>query len=55
MPDGTEISGVAGLQAELLRKETLFLTALTEKLFTYGLGRVHSILLCRLDANRGSG
>lgn len=39
MIDGTEITGVAGLQAELLRKEDLFFRALTEKLMIYALGR----------------
>ncbi len=39
MPDGTKFSGVAGLQDELLRREDLFMNALTERLFTYALGR----------------
>lgn len=39
MIDGTEITGVTGLQAELLRKEDLFFHALAEKLMTYALGR----------------
>ena len=39
MPDGTEFVGVEGLQAELLKKEDLFLTALAKQLHTYALGR----------------
>ncbi len=39
MPDGTEFKGVEGLQAQLLQREDLFLTALASQLYTYGLGR----------------
>ncbi len=39
MPDGTEFTGVAGLQDQLLAKEDLFLRCLASKLFTYALGR----------------
>ncbi len=39
MPDGTEFSGVEGLQEQLLKKEDLFLNCLTTKMFTYALGR----------------
>ena len=39
MPDGTEITGVEGLQKAMLAKEDLFLTALTTKLMTYASGR----------------
>jgi hypothetical protein len=39
MPDGTEFKGVEGLQAQLLKKEDLFLNALASQLYTYGLGR----------------
>jgi hypothetical protein len=39
LPDGTEIVGVAGLQAAMLEREDLFLRCLLEKLFTYALGR----------------
>lgn len=39
LPDGTEIVGVAGLQAAILEREDLFLTCLAEKLYTYALGR----------------
>ena len=39
MPDGTEITGVEGLQAALLAKEDLFLGALATKLLTYACGR----------------
>lgn len=38
MPDGTEFSGVSGLQEQLLKNEDLFLRCLAEKLFTYALG-----------------
>ncbi|MEZ5300399.1 MAG: DUF1588 domain-containing protein [Verrucomicrobiales bacterium] len=39
MPDGTEFTGVAGLQDQLLQKEDLFLRCLAQKLATYALGR----------------
>ena len=39
MPDGTECQGVEGLQAQLLKREDLFLTALASQLTTYALGR----------------
>jgi hypothetical protein len=37
--DGGEFEGVAGLEDTLLRRPELFVTALTEKLLTYALGR----------------
>jgi hypothetical protein len=37
--DGSEFEGVAGLEDVLLRRPELFVTALTEKLLTYALGR----------------
>ncbi len=39
MPDGTEFTGVEGLQTALLKKEDLFLNALSSQLYTYALGR----------------
>ncbi len=39
LPDGTAISGIDDLRAELLKKEDLFLSCLSGKLFTYALGR----------------
>jgi hypothetical protein len=39
MPDGTEFVGVDGLQAQLLKKEDLFLASLANQLTTYALGR----------------
>ena len=39
MPDGREFKGVDGLQAQLLKQEDLFLTALANQLTTYALGR----------------
>lgn len=39
MPDGTAIVGVDGLQAAMLKKEDLFLSALSSKLLTYACGR----------------
>ncbi len=39
LPDGTEINGVDGLQAALLKKDRLFLRCLSEKLTSYALGR----------------
>lgn len=39
MPDGREINGVGGLQAAMLAKEGLFLSALANKLLTYACGR----------------
>ena len=37
--DGTPVRGVADLRAALLAKPEVFVTALTEKLLTYALGR----------------
>lgn len=37
--DGSEFDGVAGLEDALLKRPELFVTALTEKLLTYALGR----------------
>lgn len=37
--DGSEFEGVAGLEDTLLKRPELFVTALTEKLLTYALGR----------------
>jgi len=37
--DGSEFEGVAGLEEALLKRPELFVTALTEKLMTYALGR----------------
>ncbi|MBX3743562.1 MAG: DUF1592 domain-containing protein [Akkermansiaceae bacterium] len=39
MPDGTEFTGVRGLQDALLEKDDLFLNALATQLTTYALGR----------------
>ena len=39
MPDGTEIQGVDGLQAQLLKREDLFLNTLASQMTTYALGR----------------
>lgn len=39
LPDGTDIVGVSGLQKALLQREELFLGCLSQKLFTYALGR----------------
>lgn len=39
MPDGSAFSGVAGLQAELMKNEDLFLTSLASQMMTYALGR----------------
>lgn len=39
MPDGTEFTGVAGLQEQLMKSEDLFLSALANRLTTYALGR----------------
>jgi hypothetical protein len=39
MPDGSEFTGVSGLQDQLLKKEDLFLRCLADKMFTYALGR----------------
>ena len=37
--DGTSFTGVAGLQAALLRRPELFVSTLTEKLLTFATGR----------------
>jgi hypothetical protein len=39
LPDGTSINGVDDLRATLLTKDDLFLNCLSNKLFTYALGR----------------
>ena len=39
LPDGSKFAGVAGLEQALLRRPDLFVTALTEKLLTFALGR----------------
>jgi hypothetical protein len=39
LPDGTPFDGVAGLRAALLAQPERFVTALTERLLTYSLGR----------------
>jgi hypothetical protein len=39
LPDGSEFDGVAGLEEALLRRPELFVRTLTEKLFTFALGR----------------
>jgi hypothetical protein len=39
LPDGSEFSDVAGLEEALLRRPELFVRTLTEKLFTFALGR----------------
>ena len=39
LPDGSEFDGVAGLEKALLKRPELFVRTLTEKLFTFALGR----------------
>jgi mono/diheme cytochrome c family protein len=39
LPDGVQFTGVSGLRHALLSRPELFVTTLTEKLLTYGLGR----------------
>jgi hypothetical protein len=39
LPDGSEFDGVAGLEKALLRRPEWFVRTLTEKLFTFALGR----------------
>jgi mono/diheme cytochrome c family protein len=39
LPDGSTFVGVPGLKTALLARPTLFVSTLTEKLLTYGLGR----------------
>ena len=39
LPDGGQFAGVSGLRHALLSRPELFVTTLTEKLLTYGLGR----------------
>ncbi|HEX7898551.1 MAG TPA: DUF1592 domain-containing protein, partial [Planctomycetota bacterium] len=38
-PDGSEVEGVEGVEAALLKRPEVFLGAMTEKLLTYALGR----------------
>ena len=39
LPDGSKFTGVAGLEAGLLNRPEIFVSALTEKLLTFALGR----------------
>jgi hypothetical protein len=39
LPDGSKFDGVAGLEQALLRRPELFVRTVTEKLFTFALGR----------------
>jgi hypothetical protein len=39
LPDGSEFAGIAGIEGALLRRPELFVRTLTEKLFTFALGR----------------
>ena len=39
LPDGSEFAGVAGMETALLRRPELFARTVTEKLFTFALGR----------------
>jgi hypothetical protein len=39
LPDGSTFDGVVGLRRALLSRPEVFVTTLTEKLLTYGLGR----------------
>jgi hypothetical protein len=39
LPDGSEFTGVAGLEQALLNRPELFVRTLVEKLLTFGLGR----------------
>lgn len=39
LPDGSEVSGVSGLEEALLRRPELFVGTLSEKLLTFALGR----------------
>jgi hypothetical protein len=40
LPDGTAVDGPAALRRALLERSDAFVTALTEKLMTYALGRI---------------
>src|SRR6185295_11735953 len=39
LPDGSKFTGVAGLEAGLLKRPEIFVNTLTEKLLTFALGR----------------
>jgi hypothetical protein len=39
LPDGSEFAGVSGLEQALLQRKELFVRTMTEKLFTFALGR----------------
>lgn len=39
LPDGSRFSGVEGLESAILKRPNLFVTAMTEKLMTFALGR----------------
>lgn len=39
LPDGTDVDGIAGLEAALMKRPDVFVATLAEKLLTYALGR----------------
>jgi len=39
LPDGTKINGIADLKRSLLKNDTMFVRCITEKMYTYALGR----------------
>ncbi|MEX2213420.1 MAG: DUF1592 domain-containing protein [Phycisphaeraceae bacterium] len=39
LPDGSRFTGVAGLEEAILKRPSIFVTAMTERLLTFGLGR----------------
>ncbi len=39
LPDGTKINGIEDLKASLLKNQAMFVRCITEKMFTYALGR----------------
>jgi len=39
LPDGTEINGINDLKAAILKQDRMFMRCLTEKMFSYALGR----------------
>ena len=55
LPDGTKFNGVGELRRALLNPPTRFVTTLTEKLFTYALGRGLEYYDAPADPQGGSG
>jgi len=55
LPDGSQFTGVAGLETAILKRPDVFVTTLTEKLLTFALGRESNITMARRAPGRALG